>query len=39
VAALYIASGDIKKRGDLPLGKEVPFEEWFVSQQEKGEAQ
>ena len=24
--------------GDLPLGKEVPFEEWFVSQQEKGEA-
>lgn len=25
--------------GDLPLGKEVPFEEWFVSQQEKGEAQ
>lgn len=24
--------------GDLPLGKEVPFEEWFVSQQEKEEA-
>lgn len=22
--------------GDLPLGKEVPFEEWFVSQQAKG---
>lgn len=25
--------------GDLPLGKEVPFVEWFVSQQAKGEAQ
>jgi len=24
--------------GDLPLGKEVPFEEWFVSQQKKGES-
>ena len=24
--------------GDLPLGKEVPFVEWFVSQQAKGEA-
>lgn len=24
--------------GDLPLGKEVPFEEWFVSQQEQGGA-
>jgi hypothetical protein len=23
--------------GDLPLGKEVPFEEWFVSQLEQGE--
>lgn len=22
--------------GDLPLGKEIPFEEWFVSQQEQG---
>jgi hypothetical protein len=24
--------------GDLPLGKEVPFEEWFVSQHEKGKS-
>lgn len=24
--------------GDLPLGREVPFEEWFVSQQEQGGA-
>lgn len=24
--------------GDLPLGKEVQFEEWFVSQQTKGES-
>ena len=23
--------------GDLPLGKEIPFEDWFVSQQEQGE--
>jgi hypothetical protein len=23
--------------GDLPLGQEVPFEEWFVSQHEEGE--
>jgi hypothetical protein len=23
--------------GDLPLGKEIPFEEWFVSQHEEGE--
>ena len=24
--------------GDLPLGKEIPFEEWFVSQHEKGKS-
>jgi hypothetical protein len=24
--------------GDLPLGQEVPFEEWFVSQHEKGKS-
>ena len=24
--------------GDLPLGKEVPFEEWFVSQHEEGKS-